>query len=70
MSARENIRNILLYGVDEQGELGAALDAYRAEVLREAAAAVDSGNTFPEPVRGGAAWAGRMLRRMADEAVR
>lgn len=51
-------------------ELRAQLDAkHRAEVLREAADAVDSGKTaFPEPVRSGASWAARMLRRMADEA--
>ena len=43
--------------------------ADRAAVLREAADAVDSGKTaFPEPVRSGASWAARMLRRMADEA--
>lgn len=48
------------------------LDAkLRAKVLREAADAVDSGKArFPEPVRGGASWAARMLRRMADEAQR
>ncbi|GGW41078.1 hypothetical protein [Streptomyces xantholiticus] len=44
---------------------------HRAAVLRDGADAVDSGKTrFPEPVRSGAAWAARMLRRMADEAPR
>jgi hypothetical protein len=47
-----------------------AADPDRAEVLREAADAVDSGKVrFLEPVLSGASWAARMLRRMADEAT-
>lgn len=43
----------------------------RATNFRDAADAVDAGKTrFPEPVRGGASWAARMLRRTADEIER
>lgn len=41
---------------------------HRTTVLREAADAIDSGkSTFPPLPRSGAAWAARMVRRMADE---
>lgn len=74
MSARENIRNILLYGVEEQGELRAALDAYRAEVLSEAADKLAL-ELAPEQPGAGPGFllalrlAMRSLRRMADEAA-
>ncbi|TXS35101.1 hypothetical protein [Streptomyces sp. t39] len=69
MSAREELYSIAAQDMPVTSrEVREALDAYRAEVLREAADAVDSGNTFPAPVRNGASWAARMLRRMADAA--
>lgn len=55
--------------VDESPEeLLARYDALkRVEILAEAADAVDAGKlAFPAEVRGGASWAARMLRRMAD----
>ncbi|WP_137991231.1 hypothetical protein [Streptomyces vilmorinianum] len=51
-------------------DVRAAIRAHRAEILREAADAVDAGKRpFPDEVRSGASWAARMLRRMADEAT-
>ena len=45
----------------------AAVEAVRIQTLTEAADAVDRGKQhFDEPVRGGASWAARMLRRMAE----
>ncbi|MEU7596401.1 hypothetical protein AB0B79_25725 [Streptomyces sp. NPDC039022] len=73
MSAREELLDE--YGRADTAPLGTLADlretlaAIRAEVLREAAGAVDSGKVrFPADVRSGASWAARMLRRMADEA--
>ncbi|MDQ3030513.1 MAG: hypothetical protein M3R09_10920 [Actinomycetota bacterium] len=68
MSAADNLYAYLIRGVLHHQDRQRLIDEYRAEVLAEAADAVDSGKaTFPEDVRGGASWAARMLRRMAGE---
>lgn len=56
---------------DELRSLRAELDARpsRVEVLREAEALLDTAkDRFPGPVRAGAEWAVRTVRRMADDA--
>ncbi|TBO60051.1 hypothetical protein EYS09_08665 [Streptomyces kasugaensis] len=68
MSARDWLYRNLTGAVVDSELTSAHLDAYRAEVLREAADAIDFGKRrFPDEVRGGASWAARMLRRMAAE---
>lgn len=66
MSAAEHLAEAIDVGCsrDDHDHIG----DHRREVLLEAADAVDAGKlSFPEDVRGGASWAARMLRRMADE---
>ncbi|MFE3578767.1 hypothetical protein [Streptomyces vinaceus] len=68
MSAADNLYAELTRGVAHAQVRQHLIDEHRAEVLGEAAAAVDSGKApFPDDVKSGASWAARMLRRMAEE---
>ncbi|THA82771.1 hypothetical protein [Streptomyces sp. A0592] len=68
MTAADNLYAELTRGVAHAQVRQHLIDEHRAEVLIEAADAVDSGKApFPEEVKCGASWAARMLRRMAEE---
>lgn len=74
MSARRPLFNAVVAplagGPVTPADARTMLDGYRAEVLAEAAEAIDAGKqAFPEVVRNGASWAARMVRRMADAAT-
>jgi len=75
MSAREELRNVICAQAVNDSQMEAKLDAYRAEVLREAAeAAVRAARGCGDSETGQyaasvVACVARKLRRMADAAV-
>ncbi|GGJ87365.1 hypothetical protein GCM10011583_18610 [Streptomyces camponoticapitis] len=72
-SARERLIGYALVALPNEpafAKCDELADAFRAEVLNEAADAIDAGKQpFPEVVRNGASWAARTVRRMANPDV-